>query len=117
MNKASFHSIPLNCPTRSRNHINESFFGNCYLIASLLAHVSMRLIVREFVRYRHTGIFIGAGTLVAYMESSEIPEDESEPGLTEEDHKYLRRREAFAEKDAKKYGSKEEARAVFDHWA
>ena len=77
----------------------------------------MRLTVREFVRYKHTGIFIGAGTLVAYMESSDIPEDESESELTEEDHRCLRRRETFAEKNAKKYGSKEEARAVFDHWA
>ena len=34
MSKASFHSISLNCPTRSRNHINESFFGNYYLIVS-----------------------------------------------------------------------------------
>ena len=77
----------------------------------------MRLTVRKFVRYRHTGIFIGAGTLVAYMESSKLPEDESKSELTEEDHMYLRRRETFVEKNAKKYGSKEEARAVFDHWA
>ncbi len=51
------------------------------------------------------------------MESSESPEDGSDSELTEEDRTYLRRREEFAEKNAKKYGSKAEARAMFDHWA
>ena len=52
---------------------------------------------------------------MARMEYSEFSEDELE--RTTEERKHLRCREAFVEKNAKKYGSKAEARAVFDHWA
>ena len=51
------------------------------------------------------------------MEPGESPDGRPGSELTEEDRKYLKRRESFAEKNAKKYGSIEEAKAVFDHWS
>ena len=50
------------------------------------------------------------------MVSNESLEDGSESGLIEESRTCLRRREAFAEKNARKYGSKAEIRAADKRW-